>query len=292
VTNVSYQLDWISWVGRFPDTIGQGDQQQVLDRIFDHAAYHLGEALAEGLFDNLKPMSKGRAPYKYSWVDKDKGITIYGSPSQPHYTVEHSGKGCDFLERHDALDSLLHVVGDWATRVDVAVDIETDLHPFAFALAREAGRFKSYSELQSPSGATSYVGSMSSERYARVYRYSPPHPRAHLLRAEHVFRKDAARKVIAAYLYEGIASVVAGCWRDFGWYMELPLEEDVAPADLSPFRPERNQGKTLRWLITVVAPSFKKLCAEGVVPDPVEFLREYFLPNDYPNDPHQLTFGD
>lgn len=290
MSKFSYSIDWLSFVGKLDHDRAGVDALGVFDDVFDSLAYWLPEGYAEEMFSNMEVGSKGRAPYKFSYRDTDRGITVFASEKQPHYTVEFSGKGIDYLERHNALGFILNAVHQQVSRIDIAIDMETNKHPFAFALDRDEGRSKTYSELTSPSGSTAYVGSMSSDRYARIYRYNPPHPRAHLLRAEHVFRKDQAKAIALATVSEGISAVVARCWSDWGWREYLDIEEGISAAAISVPRPERNQGKTTRWLITAAGTAFRRLVAEGVIEDPVQFLREYFLPPDYPNDPRQLDF--
>lgn len=286
----SYSIDWLSFVGRLDGNRAGQDAHAIFDDIFDDLCSLLPEGYAENFMNHLELTGKGRAPYKYCLRHADRGISIYCSDKQPHYTVEFSGKGIDYLERYEVLGFVLNAVHHLVSRIDIAIDIETDLHPFTFAQDRDEGRSKTYSELTSPSGATAYVGSMSSERYARIYRYNPPHPRAHLLRAEHVFRKDQAKAIALATVSEGISAVVARCWRDYGWHTHLDIEEGVSAAAISVPRPERNQGKTTRWLITAAGVAFRRLVAEGVIDDPVQFLRDYFLPPDFPNDPRQMDF--
>jgi len=262
--------------------MGEGVSERELGRAIQIRLYDVvDEELYDMLFGQLIPMGHGRAPYNMGWQDKDKGITILANGKLNHFTVEHSGQGCRYLERQDILDRLLFLVNDRVSRIDIAVDMEDWLAPNAFATAREEGRFKTFSDLSSPSGVTCYVGSMHSERYARVYRYNPPHPRAHLLRAEHVFRRDYAKTVAFAVTHEGIDAVVAGCWRDFGWHYPLVDLETVSPATLTAFRPERKMGSTLRWLIKTCAPSFKRLVAEGVIENPEQFLTAYFMPDEW-----------
>lgn len=281
MTRTSYSVDWITHVHGIA-TMGEGiSQSQAAIGIRNILADELGLNLSQDVFSDLAPLERGRAPYSMGWRDVDKGISVFASGKLNHFTVEHSGKGIRFLERQGLLDAMLTSTQNHISRIDIAVDIEDWIAPSAFATAREGGRFKTFSDLSSPSGVTCYVGSMHSERYARVYRYNPPHPRAHLLRVEHVFRRDNAKKVASSLHFESIEAVIAGCWRDFGWYYPLADLENVEPADLTAFRPERKMGSTLRWLIRVVAPSFKRLVAEGVIENPEQFLVAYFMPDEW-----------
>jgi hypothetical protein len=281
VTRTSYSVDWITHVHGIA-AMGEGiSQKDAAIGVRKILADDLGLNLAQEVFSELEPLARGRAPYFFGWRDIDKGISIFASGKLNHFTVEHSGKGIRFLERQGLLDDMLYKNRDRVSRIDIAVDIEDWISPSAFAADRDAGRFKTYSDLSSPSGVTCYVGSMHSDRYARVYRYNPPHPRAHLLRVEHVFRRDNAKQVAFALCVEGIEAVVAGSWRDFGWLYPMADLESVAPADLTTFRPERKMGSTLRWLIKVAAPSFKRLVGEGIIENPEQFLIAYFMPDEW-----------
>jgi hypothetical protein len=175
------------------------------------------------------------------------------------------------------LEPIVAATAHMLTRIDIAVDMETDVQPKEFAAARENKRTKTSAEMHSETGETVYVGSMHSERYARVYRYAPPHPRSHLLRVEHVYRRDYAKTVGALVARETIRTVCASSAQLYGWCHPLADTWGKKVEDITVPRPERNGGKTMVWLIRQCAPAFKKLVDEGAIEDPVRFLEIYFL---------------
>jgi hypothetical protein len=111
-----------------------------------------------------------------------------------------------------------------------------------------------------------------------VYRYAPPHPRHEFLRAEMVFRKQNA-KLFAESMIQcdfNYTALALGAGQVYGFEHEAwNLSGDEIPLDS--WTPERSQGKTVTWLISQVAPAFKKLVREGVIDNPEEWLRKYLL---------------
>lgn len=221
---------------------------------------------------------RSRAPYKDTWMDAEASISVYASPNLTHATIEISGSGCERLIATGSIDALLAGCHERVTRIDVATDIETGTVPseFVFFLSHERMRASGYQK--SETGETCYVGSKKSDRYARVYRYFPPHPRSHLLRIEHVFRRDYAKSVAKAILDTTVTSVAAAAGKAFGWGHVDWKPEEAEHADISIVAPERQAGNTVTWLVRSVAPAIKRLIAEGTIKDPEAFFEQYFMP--------------
>lgn len=240
-----------------------------------------GEKLtAEAFGGKWEQNERSRAPYTDAWKLADCGITLFASQTLSHCTVEISGQGCETLIAKGLLNSVLQSVHSRCTRIDIASDIDTKTSPDEFIARLSHKRMRSDGAQNSASGQTRYVGSMKSERFARVYRYNPPHPRAHLLRIEHEFRRDYAKRVAAEILMSGIENVATAAGKAFGWaHSDWDLKEDTN-ADISIVAAERNAGKTIFWLVNSVAPAFKKLCENGTIKDPKEFIARYFISNE------------
>jgi len=223
---------------------------------------------------------RSRAPYKDVWMDGDSGISIYASPNLTHSTVEISGRGCEKLIELGVIGSILGRCHERITRIDVATDIETDTLPSEFVKVLSHERMRASGYQHSVTGETNYVGSKKSDRYARVYRYFPPHPRSNLLRIEHVFRREYAKVVAQSLLDNSLESVAAAAGKAFGW-AHIDWKPDATEhADISITAAERGQSSTVRWLLTSCAPAFKRLVADGTIRDAEEFLRVYFLTGD------------
>lgn len=252
-----------------------------------------GESLGEEMFRTLgaafieKAMSgvwelreRSRAPYKHSWEIKGVGITVFASPTLPHFLIEISGAGCERIIELGEMEHLLRATQDRVTRIDIACDIETDTKPQDFVNVLTSKRMRASGYQTSESGTTCYVGSRTSERFARVYRYNAPHPRAHLLRVEHEFKREYAKSVVLGILRDGIGSVAQASGMAFGWgHRDWDVGVDTS-SDISIVSSERAFGKTLFWLVDTCAPSFKRLVKEGIIKDPEAFIMRYFLSDD------------
>lgn len=221
---------------------------------------------------------RARAPYKDTWSDRENGISVYASPNLSHCTVEITGQGCEKLIADGTLDVILVQCHERVTRIDVATDIETGTIPTDFVFFTSHERMRASGYQKSETGETCYVGSKKSDRYARVYRYYPPHPRSHLLRIEHVFRRDYAKAVAKSLLGAPIEEVAAAAGKAFGWAHNDWQPAEAQSVDISVVAAERNAGNTVTWLVRSVAPAIKRLIADGTIRDADSFFETYFKP--------------
>lgn len=235
--------------------------------------------LAEAFGGEWEKNERSRAPYTDAWALPDRNVTLFASPNLTHCCVEISGQGCETLISEGLLDKVLQSCAERVTRLDIATDIETETLPSEFVRQVSHERMRTSGHVLSDTGETCYVGSQKSERYARVYRYNEPHPRSKLLRVEAVFRKDYAKKVAAEIIGTSLESVTVAAGLAFGWIHPAWQTSGVEGADLSLVRERGNTGTTVFWLVNSVAPAFKRLCADGTIPDPEKFLRDYFKPD-------------
>jgi len=232
--------------------------------------------LAEAFGGEWQKQEKSRAPYTDAWTLPGAGITLFGGISLNHCCVEISGQGCERLIEKGLLERILAATQTRVTRIDIACDIETEIQPTVFVSEMKHKRMRSSGYQKSATGETCYVGSRTSERYARVYRYAEPHPRAHLLRVEHVFHKAYAKRVAYEIVNGDLDAVAAAAGKAFGWNHHVWDASNAHIPDLSIVSAEREAGKTILWLISSVAPAFKRLCEDGTISDPEEFLTRYF----------------
>lgn len=240
--------------------------------------YTFGSDLLRAAFaGNWERQERSRAPYTDAWALPEKGITLFAGIALTHCCVEVSGEGCEILIRSDLLTRVLEMVASRVTRVDIACDIETDVLPLDFAEKRTHKRFQSDGYQNSKTGKTQYIGSKKSDRFARIYRYSKPHPRSHLLRVEHVFHKAYAKQVASEIIAKGVESVARASGLAFGWSHEVWQPDILESAIISVVHERRETGKTVFWLVSSVASAFKRLCADGTISDPQAFLQKYFL---------------
>jgi hypothetical protein len=237
-----------------------------------------GVALREAAFGGAwQKQERSRAPYTEAWTCPERGITLFASPNLTHACVEVSGQGCEYLLVQGLMNDVIRACKERLTRIDIACDIETTTRPEEFVKQTSHERMRTSGHVISDTGETCYVGSQKSERYARVYRYNPPHPRAHLLRVEHVFRKEYAKKVGSAIADSGIEQVAVSAGLAFGWAHTDWQPSVVDSADISIVRERGTSGNTIYWLVNSVAPAFKRLCETGAIQDPEGFLQAYFF---------------
>lgn len=246
--------------------------------IEDALLMQLGEAFVRKAMNGVwVRQERARAPYRDAWTLENSSILVMASPKLNHLCVEVSGEGCERIIALDMMRELLELTKERVTRVDIACDIETETKPQDFVKERTHVRMQAGGEQHSRSGETVYVGSKSSERYVRCYRYNEPHPRSHLLRVEHVFRRDYAKKTVLALCELGESATAKACGNAFGWSHADWKVSSENEADISIVSPERKMGKTVFWMVNTVGSSFKKLVREGVIRDPKAFLEAYFL---------------
>lgn len=215
----------------------------------------------------------GRAPYNSASQRADNGVMAFAHQRISNALFEVGGIGMDALGSFDAELAVAQEVQPRLTRIDIACDIFCETRPDEFAKQRSNDKFRAWSEAVSDSGHTVYIGSKSSDRYARVYRYNPPHPRSQFLRVEHVLKAEQARLAVEDIRQGGMDEFVAKLGNTFGWShadWNPVVNSDEA---LAAWRPERRQGKTVSWMYGTVIPSLKKLIREGVMSEK-DFLAE------------------
>lgn len=218
-----------------------------------------------------------RAPYNASMLRGDHGCTVFAHQMLNHGLVEVGGIGMDTLGGIEAELFLASEVQPRLTRIDIAVDIFCEVRPDEFTAHREGGRFKSWGEQKSESGHTIYVGSRTSDRYARVYRYNEPHPRHQFLRVEHVLKAEQAKLAVGQIRDVGLEAYVAMLGNTFGWKHGIWRVEHETDEAVKAWRPERRAGKTVMWLHGQVIPAIVKLHREGTI-DARQLFADHILP--------------
>lgn len=257
-------VDWLSFV------FSMDDKQEVMAfELWGRAAAALAKQFPLAYLALVKDWQftprMGRAPYNASQKREDNGVTIFAHQMIDHSLVEVGGIGLDAVGGLDAELAILQEVAPRLTRVDIAVDIFTEVRPDEFAAQRNTERFTSWSEAVSESGHTVYIGSKTSDRYARIYRYNEPHPRSQFLRVEHVLKAEQAKLAAAQINDVGLDTFVALIGNTFGWahtcWSPAVNTDEAARA----WRPERRQGKTVAWMYGTVFPSLEKLLKDGAI---------------------------
>lgn len=208
---------------------------------------------------------QGRAPYNAASQRSDNGVMAFAHQRISNALFEVGGKGLDALGSFEAELAVASEVKSRLSRIDIAVDIFCETRPDEFAKQRSNDKFRSWSETVSESGHTIYVGSRTSDRYARVYRYNSPHPRSQFLRVEHVLKAEQARIAVESIEATGIDTFVAMLGNTFGWsHADWSPAEDTSES-IAAWRPERRQGKTVAWMYGTVFPCLVQLMRDGAI---------------------------
>lgn len=181
-----------------------------------------------------------------------------------HILVEHTGKGCDWLEAHNLLMLVAQGVYGRITRLDVATDILSPVRPSAFVKRRGEGRHTSEKYELSGSGESWLVGSRDSDRHAVVYRYDDPHPRKDFLRIEYRYRAEQARVVSSLLKDTNIQDVALKSAETYKWKHHVwKMEKSPKMEEIKAYRPDRKQSKTTHWILTQCVPAIARMIREG-----------------------------
>lgn len=225
--------------------------------------------------DEWQPVSPNK-PYRKALQNRTTKARIEWGNIDTVF-VQCTGTTCEHLRQTGQLDNLIELHQQRATRIDFAADMLCSTSPREFVEARSHKKFRSVWDITEATGDTVYVGSWSSDRFARVYRYAPPHERSAWLRAEHVFKGKRARRAALAYIGKGIEDVTRACGETWGW--AHPVWQPVCDSDtvsdlLKLWTPERKVSKTLKWLETQVAPALAKVMNSGEIDDVDAWLKD------------------
>lgn len=267
-------IDWLSW------TLETKREPRTHAELYDIAKQHLMEVDRDAIhivFDGqgFEP-SKARAPYRVAVARNDGGARLYGDSHTGTVLFELSGRGCEVLRGEDMARWFVANISERITRIDFAVDVRCDTLPSDFANDRDTHHFRSVGFVKSASGETVYSGSPKSDRYARIYRYNPPHPRHKLLRVEFVFRrslaKAAARSYVEAQSTETYITQLGNTWglAHRVWKPGVRTDERLRAPIV-----ERRDQDTLSWLYAQVVPAMRRLVKSGAL-DMTDFLTEVY----------------
>jgi hypothetical protein len=212
-----------------------------------------------------------RKHYGFSqWAQHIYASIRFGGQAN-HILVELPGTACQDLRDQGVLEQVVSEAAGRLTRLDLAVDIPAGCSPGEFVAAGYSGRFQAKASLSSESGSTEYVGSMKSERFARVYMYAPPHPRAGVLRVEHVLRAGYAKSAADIISQSGLLVLASVVGNSFGWSHTLWKPDALTDGKLRASRADRHEPGRVRWLWGVVLPALVKADQDGLL-DLADFM--------------------
>lgn len=267
------KLDWFSFT--FPvRTVDNAPDDTTREGVIQ--AFHIWTS---GIFigvvsGELWPIAQERGHYKNRIECPITGLSINWNGKDTYALCEASGRVCDaILERID-IHVLAASAGNRSTRIDLAVDMHCDVAPRDFTEQRVEGHFKTAGFYTSQSGETCYVGSRNGERMARVYRYSEPHPRSHLLRAEVEYKGDAAKRLCEELLSVPLINVTLAAHLPFGWKHPIWDTGNVVVSKIAAREYDKANDGTYKWLTEVCWPALQKGHENGYI-DLAELLKNW-----------------
>lgn len=232
--------------------------------------------LVDLLIEETSIRRSGRGHYGAGLFFQDLHISLWWGGIANHLLVEIAGVGCQAARDAGCMDQTVFSAQDRCTRIDIAIDLPDAGKPADFVSKRKSSRISAKASMESATGWTEYVGSMKSDRFARVYLYAEPHPRAGVMRVEHVLRSDYAKAACRQLLSDGMATLVTMLGNSFGWEHPRWQPDEMTEGKLKAQRHDTHGAGTLRWLAKAVAPALIKAQKDGLL-DAEEWFRTHVL---------------
>jgi hypothetical protein len=258
------KVDYLSFNAPTRIPMGQGDLDllSIVDLVMEEYLEGLWSPITIG---HSWETYKAKGFYHTRFFDADAKISVFCGNVNRHVYCEIGGQALDFIRALGCYEDLIQKVATRTSRVDFAVDLETETRPSDFIVNRQVKAFKAGGEVFSEDGETAYVGSWKAERFARVYRYHEPHPRAKLLRVECVLRGNYAKQGMSLILNEGEVAAAMVAHKAFGW-SHPDWEPDVASeSSIKSQRADKERAGTVRWIYGDVIRAIAKAHAENLI---------------------------
>ena len=219
---------------------------------------------------------KPNKPFANARMDDYTKSRIEWGGGSTRVLCSFGGQACKVLRARGRTQEVLKNVCSDVTRIDLSVDIRTETKPMEFCGKRDKQKHKTGAFMFSEEGETQYVGSWSSDRFCRVYRYNPPHERSAFLRVEHVFKGRQAKAVAARLVDVHPSAIIEDVGNIYGWAHPDWLAArrlSATPENVVWYKEERHISKTAKWLAETAAPSLVRLVKEGEIVDLQEWLK-------------------
>lgn len=272
---MDFKVDWFAFTVPLPSPVATGGAE--IQDFIQQAVCLLAPSLTEPITGgHAWQINNGRGFYQWVMHYPDHKLTLQWGDVNAHVHVELSGQTCAYMRDRGLLKNILEEVGTRASRVDIAADIETDTVPLVFTDNKEGKSFASGGHIFSKDGETAYVGSKKGERFARVYRYHEPHPRAKYLRVEVVMKGSYAKATVQRILEVGYVQAGIDANKPYGW-THTCWDTGMATADkIKAPRSSIGEASTLRWLVDACFPAMVRLHSEGNI-DIRQLVQEHLL---------------
>jgi hypothetical protein len=264
IVNVEAKIDYITYTVPCAQHFEPGDLDDV-QRALNIFSDFSGEWASPIRDRHGWELYKAKGFYHTRVFHADSKISVSFGNVNAHVYVEIGGQACDYVRREGSIKDLLQRIGTRASRLDFAVDMETEMSVRQFIVNRQGQAFKAGGDIFSEDGETSYVGSWKGERFARVYRYHEPHPRAKLLRAEVVLRGSYAKQAVEIVLAEGEVAAALVAHKPFNWTSPVWQPSVVTQSRIVSQRSDKQDAGTVRWLMGDVVSAVVKNHNNGLL---------------------------
>lgn len=207
--------------------------------------------------------AKGRKGHAGSIYEPETGAAMFLGGSNSVSVFEAGGRACKVASELSGYRNMASESAKTCTRIDVAIDFDLPPADIASYVTGWSKRIKAHSWVNSPSGQTLYLGSPTSERFARIYRYAEPHPRARFLRVEIVSRRKHAKAVCEAVHAQGLGAAAAALLAGLGLQGSDFHAFENTSVPVTPVENNRSAAKRVLWMLKQVTPALVDMHKRG-----------------------------
>lgn len=261
---IDVKVDWFAFT--VPITAGTKDQSPDTIAFVQNTVNLACNGLFAGFYDKCSwELQNAAGFYAVRLVDANYGLRMSWGDVNKHIYIEIPGKCCAALHDMNVLNEIVAANQLSCSRIDLAGDWLTDTEPRAtIGNAYETGR-RAFSQIRSHDGLTVYVGSRKSDRFMRVYRYAPPHPRSKFLRIEHEAKGDIAKSTCSAFLSAGLTATFKAACNSYTWDDTRVPDFAISEGKIPSNRAKQDRVSTMLWLLGTVAPALAKSTRDGLI---------------------------
>lgn len=259
----AFKVDFLSFSVRgdiYPQQFAE-DGYQLAGQVLNHYALSLG--IPASVFEP-QAIGQGRGGYRFSVNVGTIARSFTGHPVSPPF-VELTGSMLDRLREHVGDPELVCLVAEYVTRLDLCVDLESDMTPTEFVASMTTKRDYRRDSVKSRDGLTEYIGSPKSERMCRVYRYSDPHPRSKLLRVEVQLRGTTAKHYAQIVAEKGAKAALLDATAVYSFNNPLWRQPEGKTAIARTYPKDKENARLLRFWYKTCVPVQQKLRERGLL---------------------------
>jgi len=228
------KIDWYSFTVPLAGGL-EGHGIDVLEAINVALQPVFGQSLDVLQGDGTWSIEPAKGFYAWRATHRASKVAVSWGTVNAHAFVELAGQSCDWLRLSGAFSAVVAASYLRVSRIDAAIDLTCKTKPQHFVAAGYAKRFKSAgADIHSKTGDTVNIGNRKSDRFARVYRYLPPHPRSGLLRVEAEYKGKAAKELGKLLAASGEIDAVRAAHAVFDWKHPALVMDFLQPALCAP----------------------------------------------------------